>query len=1070
MGREEGRKSIRDVLINAREERANALGARLKTVWNTAENKILEAQKSPDGHAAGPLHVRKVEENLSRLIPDSWKKREVNATELFILSAASCLHDTGKVDPSTNDHGETGADHIRKNASVYGLNDEQADWISQIVRIHTKREELNELEQILHRSGDEIHLRDLAALFCLADTLHCTSDRVLLCADKNHPKTKLRMQISDWFLDEQDDSCIRLEAHAKDPADIECLREGLELIRRYELSPIALQLKTTGYPWQIDFKIIYDPKFLENMLKGKSLTRVRETPGLGFYTENDREEFKGRKQDTEKIWANVLATKAAKNILPISLLSGKSGVGKTSLIRAGLFPVLKETGWQMAHCRISSHDLVNQIVTDLWHDLLLRDELPPTGFSNAIKQVCEKNRDAKTLIVLDQFEQIVRVPIENIEDLKIGILQIMARKFPNLHLLLAYQTETHDEVISFLTSMSERVWHSPTHSLLPLSREGAKEALETLFASAQVGLDLNTSIIDIIVNDITAQGQGFYPPFLQIVAKTLSDSAKLQNGFVTLGLYNELGGTEKIIGTFLMNRLNTFSGQKRELAETILKALVGAGGSMRQKSFAELQQETKMDESLLREILRELERERLILPTTGDKYEIIHSYLAQLVDQQLDEGTRELKRLREHLSLKSREFESTKGLLLMTELAQLYRLREHITPDRQEARLLLHCSLAGYGPGWYWIRNYTAEECTPFVVDALSHPYEPIRKNAIELIAVLKGNNALPDLKKMLGDPRSPVREAAIWAIANLGIVEAVPDIRRMLSDDNWAVCEAAIRALGKLQAHDASGEIERLLYDKYWQVRRAVVEVLAQLIGPEILKKWVQHPHWQIKAPAVKCLSELEGEKSLSWLRSMLRDEKDWAVRTEVILALTKLRDEESLEQLKLIATCEKDWKVKEAAIEASILLEGEHALETAKMLLHNQDQYKRKIAVKLVGQLGGKNDAPLIAGLLRDRWDIVRIAAVNALTKIDGEKSLDRFFKMLKGDNEDVRKAVARGIAKLGSEREALELAKRIASFKFGDWAREANEALVLLDRKLYCPFESQLKALIESKVAPR
>lgn len=352
-------------------------------------------------------------------------------------------------------------------------------------------------------------------------------------------------------------------------------------------------------------------------------------------------------------------------------------------------------------------------------------------------------------------------------------------------------------------------------------------------------------------------------------------------------------------------------------------------------------------------------------------------------------------------------------------------------------------------------------------MDALSHPYEPIRKNAIELIAVLKGKDALPHLKKMLNDPRSPVREAAVWFIANLGIAEAVPDIKRMLSDNNWAVREAAIRALGKLHAKDASNEIENLLYDEYWQVRRAVVEVLAQFKGPEKLKEWVQHAHWQIKAPAVKCLSELEGEKSLSWLRPMLRDEKDWAVRTEVILALTKLKDEESFERLKQMASSERDWKVKEAAIEASIISEGEYALQTAKTLLHDQDQYKRKIAVKLVGQLGGKNDAPLIAGLLGDRWDIVRIAAVNSLTKIDGEKSLERFFKMLKGDNEDVRKAVARGIAKLGSEKEAMELAKKIASFKFGDWAREANEALVLLDRKLYCPFEPQLKALIEGKV---
>jgi len=1064
MGREEGKKSIREVLIKAREERANSLGARLRTLWITAENDILEAQNSPDGHAAGLTHVRRVEKNLSRLIPDDWKKKDVNATELFILSAASCLHDTGKVNPYSKDHGETGADYIRKNASVYGLTDKEAYWIGEIVRVHTKREELNDLDQILHGNGDKIHLRDLAALFCLADTLHCTSDRVLRCADRNHPKTKFRLQISDWFMDEQDDRCIKLEAFAKDPADIECLREGLELTRRDELSSISLQLRTAGYPSRIDTSTKLDPEFLENMLKGKTLERARETPVLDFYIEDDKDQFKGRKQETEELWANVLATRAAKDIPPISLFSGKSGVGKTSLIRAGLFPKLEETEWKHAHCRISANDPVKQIVTDLWCDLLPTDELPPKGFVNAIEQISNKYQDAKTLIVLDQFEQIVRVPAETLEDLKIGMIQIMARRFPNLYLLLAYQTETHDEVMSFLTSMYERIWHSPTCVLLPLSREGAREALETLFAAGGVGVDPNGSIADTILNDIDAQGQGFYPPFLQIVAKTLSVSAMARKSLVTLELYKELGEASGIIGTFLLSQLSGF-GEEREIAENTLRALVGEGGFTRSKSFSELQLDTQVDASLLRGILERLVTKRLVRPLTNDQYEISHPYLARLVSQQLGEEERELKRLREYLLLKSREFESTKDLLSMTDLARLYCVRDRISPDRQEANLLMHCLLAGYGPSWYWIRNFTAEECTSFVLEALSHPNERVRKNATEMIAVLKGKDAFPHLKKMLYDSRSSVQEAAVWALANLGITEALPDIREMLDEDNWAVREAAVRALGRLRAEDASSKIEYLLHnDYYWQVRGAAVDVLVMLRGPEKLKEWIRSTDWRIKAPAIRCLSQLEGKESLSWLRSMLRDEKDWAVRTEVVLALTRLKDKESLEHLRKIADFEKDWRVKEAAIEASVLLEGENALQVAKMLLSNRDQYKRKMAARLVAQLGGKNDAPLIAGLLQDRWGIVRISAVNALTKLDGEKSLRRFFQMLKSDNEDVRKALARGIAKIGTDKEAMKLAKQIGSFKFGDWVSEANEALVRLDIKLYSPYQSKLRMLVE------
>jgi len=848
----------------------------------------------------------------------------------------------------------------------------------------------------------------------------------------------------------------------------------LELVRRYELSPISLQLRTAGYPWRIDTKTKLDPKFLEALLKGKSLERVRETPVLDFYIEADKDQFKGRKQETEELWANVLAARVMKDILPISLLSGKSGVGKTSLIRAGLFPKLKETEWKYAHCRISSNDPIQEIVTDLWRDLLSKDELPPKGFLNAIEQISNKYQDSKILIVLDQFEQIVRVRGETLEDLKIGMIQIMARRFPNLYLLLAYQTETHGEVMSFLASMSENIWHSPTCVLLPLLREGAKEALETLFATEGVGVDPNSSIVDTVLNDIDAQGQGFYPPFLQIVAKTLSVSAIARKGLVTLEHYKELGEASGIIGTFLLSQLSGF-GKERDQAENILKALVGEGGFVRSKSFSELQRETQADESLLRRVLEQLVTKRLVRPLTNDQYEISHPYLARLVNQQLGETERETRRLRERLLLKSREFESTKDFLSVTELARLYCARDRIAPDKQEAELLMNCCLAGIGPGWYWFRDYKDEECLPFVLAALSHPYERLRKSATEIVAVLKGRDALPELKGMLKDSQPSVREAAIWQIANVGGYEALPDLRKMLGDNSWAVKEATIRSLGKLHDQDAVPEIAKWLYDPFWPVRWAAVEIIGQFEGSEKLKEWIRHPHWQIRAPAVKCLSELEGQDSVTWLRPMLENDKDWKVKDEVVKALIRLRDQESLMKIRQMPNYERGGQAKEAAVEARmeamVLTEGElYAPPILHNFLMSRDPYEKKAAVRLIAQLEGKTASRLIAWLLQDRYWIVKVSAIRALAQIGAKEYLDKFLQLLKGVNEPVQKALVRAIGNLGSDAEAMKLAKSIASLKFGDWGGAANEALVRLDRKLYFPFEAKLKALVEGKVAPQ
>jgi hypothetical protein len=64
---------------------------------------------------------------------------------------------------------------------------------------------------------------------------------------------------------------------------------------------------------------------------------VPETPykGLSFYTEQDAPFFFGRERDTQVVTANLMASR-------LTLLYGESGVGKSSLLRAGMGRHLQE--------------------------------------------------------------------------------------------------------------------------------------------------------------------------------------------------------------------------------------------------------------------------------------------------------------------------------------------------------------------------------------------------------------------------------------------------------------------------------------------------------------------------------------------------------------------------------------------------------------------------------------------------------------------------------------------------------------------------------------------------------
>jgi formylglycine-generating enzyme required for sulfatase activity len=68
-------------------------------------------------------------------------------------------------------------------------------------------------------------------------------------------------------------------------------------------------------------------------------------PGLRPFAENDRDIFFGRTQESKDLLARVEKS-------PVTVLSGSSGIGKTSLVLAGLFPLLRtddERPWRIVH-------------------------------------------------------------------------------------------------------------------------------------------------------------------------------------------------------------------------------------------------------------------------------------------------------------------------------------------------------------------------------------------------------------------------------------------------------------------------------------------------------------------------------------------------------------------------------------------------------------------------------------------------------------------------------------------------------------------------------------------------
>ena len=137
-------------------------------------------------------------------------------------------------------------------------------------------------------------------------------------------------------------------------------------------------------------------------------------PGLASFREADSDLFFGRELDTQELLRLVLRER-------LTVLFGLSGLGKTSLLRAGLFPLLRHENVLPVHVRLDfsercGSDLIGQV-----RQAILREaeadgiQAPPFPESETLweslhRQDAElwnaRNRIVTPLLVFDQFEEV----------------------------------------------------------------------------------------------------------------------------------------------------------------------------------------------------------------------------------------------------------------------------------------------------------------------------------------------------------------------------------------------------------------------------------------------------------------------------------------------------------------------------------------------------------------------------------------------------------------------------------------------------------------------------------------
>jgi hypothetical protein len=148
-------------------------------------------------------------------------------------------------------------------------------------------------------------------------------------------------------------------------------------------------------------------------VSGAALDRENPWPGLASYDEAAWPYFNGRSAEIEELTRRIVDE-------PLTVLFGRSGLGKSSLLKAGVFPRLRELGFVPIYIRLHFRDaqlgLTEQVRAYFEQELReQRIEYPEWPADESLWQFLhradfelwtEKNKLVRPVFVFDQFEEV----------------------------------------------------------------------------------------------------------------------------------------------------------------------------------------------------------------------------------------------------------------------------------------------------------------------------------------------------------------------------------------------------------------------------------------------------------------------------------------------------------------------------------------------------------------------------------------------------------------------------------------------------------------------------------------
>ncbi|MDF5711201.1 MAG: caspase family protein, partial [Nostoc sp. S4] len=472
--------------------------------------------------------------------------------------------------------------------------------------------------------------------------------------------------------------------------------------------------------------------------------------GLQAFDKEHAKFFFGR----QKVVSLIQQKLTQANFIPII---GASGSGKSSVVRAGLIPVLEKNGWRILEPILPGVEPLAELkraFTQLFERTEIREIsalIDTKGLSPVISRLAGSEG---WLLVVDQFEEIFTLGSQ--EEERQRFIELLTQVSEGRLAIVTTMRADFLEYCLNYKSLTQLIQEQAVY-MPPLLGAELEEAIASP-ANLQ-GYQLEKGLLPTIRQEVVGQEKGCLP-LLQFALTELWEQRDKQTHQLTIAKFNELGGVIGALNRHAENLYASFTKQQQPWVKRIFLKLVRPGAEEKdtrqrqpKQELLSLAGENLDEQQAINQVIEKLIQGRLIVTDTEAREEV----WIDLAHEALIDGWQKLREWRQQDPDLRR---------LHTKLADA--LREWLHKEEDEQYLMPRGLLAEVQKNWEKLKPDLSSPAKNFYQRSLA--YEEERSAEQQFARRVRIEKLLQDktaaIKKIL--PVQPLT-ASVMAIQVIG-------------------------------------------------------------------------------------------------------------------------------------------------------------------------------------------------------------------------------------------------------------------------------------------------------------